>query len=93
MSIAMLVLARKYIGSRGSDGTSWHSGEGPPDPSLGLSGDYYLQFATGDVYVKDTAWVVTGNVQGPQGEALGNLDGGHPDSVYTSIIADGGVVQ
>ena len=38
------------IGPAGADGTCFISGEGPPEISIGKSGDHYMDVLTGDVY-------------------------------------------
>lgn len=50
--------------------TVWRNGVGVPANSLGNFGDYYLNDATGDVYVKDQtlgAYKIVANIMGPQG--------------------------
>lgn len=51
----------------------WLTGETGPGPSLGRVGQPFQNTATGDIYVKELvagvpAWVLKGNLTGPQGE-------------------------
>jgi hypothetical protein len=39
-------------GPPGTPGSVWRNGTNPPDPSLGINGDYYLQNSTGIVFTK-----------------------------------------
>lgn len=47
----------------------WFSAAGPPDPALGVTGDWYLDSVTGDYYEKTSgsAWTYRGNLMGPEG--------------------------
>jgi microcystin-dependent protein len=58
-------------GAQGATGQAegWYSGSGAPAGALGAVGDWYLDFATGDVYEKTgaSAWTARGNIRGPQG--------------------------
>jgi hypothetical protein len=53
-----------------SGGSSWLTGTGVPDPSLGVDGDLYLNDSNGDVYQKISgSWHLVANIEGPQGPA------------------------
>lgn len=53
----------------GSGSMRFHFGEGNPDPTLGQSGDVYLNTSNGDFYQNQNGtWNVIGNLKGPQGE-------------------------
>ena len=55
-------------GNPGTPGSVWREGSGAPSDSLGVDGDYYLNVATGDVYLKAAgAYTIVGNIEGPQG--------------------------
>jgi hypothetical protein len=55
-------------GTDGTDGSTWHSGTGAPAGGLGVNGDFYLDDANGDVYVKAAGvWGLADNLTGPQG--------------------------
>lgn len=80
---------------------AWTNGTGAPGAGLGMVGDYYLDTATGDVYLKTGAstWTLQANMRGPQGipgsmtgpgsSAAGNL----PTFASTSgtLLQDSGV--
>lgn len=55
-------------GPAGPRGASWTSGDGAPTIAIGLAGDFYLDTATGNVYLKGPkAWSVVSNITGPVG--------------------------
>ena len=55
-------------GPAGATGATWRDGAGVPDNSIGANLDYYLNTANGDVYQRQSgAYVLTGNIRGPQG--------------------------
>lgn len=55
-------------GAAGAPGAKWYSNVGPPLPGLGIVGDYYLEYPTGDVYEKiASGWVHDSNLTGPAG--------------------------
>jgi len=55
-------------GAPGSPGTVWRSGVGAPSNGLGIDGDYYLDTATGYVYLKSAGmYGIVGNIKGPTG--------------------------
>lgn len=39
--------------SKLSNLAQWHNGEGEPDKALGKNGDYYVDRANGDIYLKE----------------------------------------
>ena len=39
-------------GPPGSPGSVWYNGTGIPSNSLGIDGDYYYRYTTGDIYFK-----------------------------------------
>jgi len=56
------------VGSGGSGVGTWRDGTGAPSDALGINGDYYLDDATGDVYLKATGtYSVVANIKGPAG--------------------------
>ena len=67
------------LGSTGATGatgasTAWHDGTGVPAGGLGNNGDYYLDDATGNVYLKTSgAWAITANIMGPAGLGGGTI--------------------
>jgi hypothetical protein len=58
-------------GDAGAAGSKWHSSSGAPSGALGADGDWCVNIAVsgnGDVYQKlSGAWVLKGNMRGPQG--------------------------
>lgn len=55
-------------GAAGSNGSTWHDGSGVPSNSLGVNGDYYLNHANGDVYLKTSGtYSVVANIKGATG--------------------------
>jgi len=55
-------------GSAGVPGSVWRDGTGAPSNSLGINGDYYLDDATGNVYLKSSgAYAIVGNIKGATG--------------------------
>jgi len=56
-------------GTNGLDGARWFSGNGNPSSSIGATGDYYLDGATGNVWVRTgSQWFPSGeNIMGPAG--------------------------
>jgi len=50
-------------GTNGLNGTTWYSGSGVPSSGTGVNGDFYIRFATGDYYQKQSgSWVIVGNI-------------------------------
>jgi hypothetical protein len=57
-------------GPTGPAGSVWRNGTGVPADSLGVNGDYYLDDATGNVYLKTSGtYAIVANIQGPAGSA------------------------
>jgi len=55
-------------GTNGTDGSVWRNGSGAPSNSLGVNGDYYLNTANGDVYLKATGnYTIVTNIKGANG--------------------------
>jgi len=55
-------------GPAGANGSVWRNGTGVPSNDLGANGDYYLDDATGDVYLRTAAvYSAVANILGPQG--------------------------
>lgn len=55
-------------GTPGAPGSVWREGTGVPSNGLGINGDFYLNDANGDVYLKSAgAYAVVANIRGPQG--------------------------
>ncbi len=55
-------------GSTGAAGAKWYSAAGVPSESVGVSGDYDLNTANGDIYAKGSTWVLAGNIKGATGQ-------------------------
>jgi len=56
-------------GADGADGSVWRDGTGAPADALGVDGDYYLDTANGNVYVKSGgAYDPAGNIKGATGD-------------------------
>lgn len=60
-----------YAKTAGVQLNQWRYGATVPAAVLGNMGDFYLNTLTGDVYYKSgiSTWILTGNIQGPQGNA------------------------
>jgi hypothetical protein len=60
-----------YAKTAGNQLNQWRYGNGAPATTLGAFGDFYLDVTNGNVYYKNTgsAWILTGNITGPQGVA------------------------
>jgi hypothetical protein len=55
-------------GIAGTPGAVWRDGTGVPSNALGVNGDYYLDDATGNVYLKSVgSYALATNIKGPQG--------------------------
>lgn len=55
-------------GAVGAAGSVWHTGSGVPSNSVGIEGDYYLNAATGDVYLKALgSYSLIANIMGATG--------------------------
>jgi hypothetical protein len=86
----------------GTPGAIWRHGNGVPANSLGINGDFYLNDATSDVYVKSAGvYSLTVNIkgatgaQGPQGQAGATGDTGPEGPEWDGIstwVADGVIV-
>ena len=64
-------------GQPGADGTTWYVGSGDPAPTLGSTGDYYLDGEAGWVWTKRSngSWTnLYVNLTGPPGEGAGDHD-------------------
>jgi hypothetical protein len=56
------------VGPTGAAGSTWRNGSGAPSNGLGSDGDYYLNTANSDVYVKAAgAYTVACNIKGATG--------------------------
>lgn len=56
-------------GIDGKDGNAWHGGIGEPSSSLGVDGDFYLDYKASDVYQKaDDRWFWRLNIKGKKGD-------------------------
>lgn len=57
------------LGLDGTDGATWHRGNGVPNGALGNLNDFYLDLDNGDVYQKTgiATWTLEGNLVGPPG--------------------------
>lgn len=66
-------------GADGADGSVWRDGTGAPSDSLGVNGDYYLDDATGNVYLKTGGtYSIVANIKGATGAAGADGDDGAP---------------
>ena len=56
-------------GPTGAAGSKWYSGTGAPAAGTGITGDWYLNDANGDIYEKTavSTWTLRDNLTGPQG--------------------------
>jgi len=55
-------------GAAGADGSVWRDGTGVPSNGLGANGDYYLDDATGDVYLRSAGtYSLVANIKGATG--------------------------
>jgi hypothetical protein len=71
----------------GDHGTTWRDGTGAPSSSLGIDGDYYLDHALGDVYVRAFGtYTVTANIKGPTGATGATGAAGAAGSVWRNGI-------
>lgn len=62
-------IATNLLGPPGTPGSVWYEGAGTPASGLGISGDFYLNTTTGDVYQKTGGgWgAPIANITGPPG--------------------------
>jgi len=64
-------------GATGSSGVIWRSGSGVPADALGANGDFYLDTATSDVYLKASgAYSLNTNIKGATGATGATGDAG-----------------
>lgn len=76
IAISAITGADGSDGADGVDGSTWYDGTGAPSGGLGIDGDYYLNDANGDVYVKASgSWSITANIKGADGLGAGDLTG------------------
>ena len=61
------VLATPTIYVANITGTNWYIGTAIPDVSTGYTGDFYLKNDTYDIYQKNGAWGIVGNIKGSTG--------------------------
>lgn len=60
--------AAGVAGAAGTPGSVWYTASGVPSSGLGINGDYYLNSANGDVYLKTSgSWAVVANIKGATG--------------------------
>ena len=72
------------VGASGASGSLWTSASGVPS-STGNANDQYLDISTGNVYqYSGSAWVLTGNIEGPQGP-IGSGGGGSSLAIGATI--------
>jgi hypothetical protein len=82
------------IGAGVVAGTVWYEGHGVPASSLGVSGDFYLDVDTGDVYKKTgSSWGASvGNLKGPTGtNGTNGTNGADGKTVLNGAGAPGAV--
>jgi hypothetical protein len=92
-------------GAAGADGSVWRDGSGAPSNGLGANGDYYLDDATGDVYLRSVGFYsLVANIKGATGAtgatgptgatgATGSTGATGPAGVSTRVVGiaiDGG---
>ncbi len=78
-------------GTNGDPGSVWRDGTGAPSGGLGIDGDYYLDDATGDVYLKAAgSYSVVANIKGATGAtgAAGANGAPGPNEVTTATDTD-----
>ena len=74
IAISAITGADGSDGADGVDGSTWYDGTGAPAGGLGIDGDYYLNDANGDVYIKASgSWSVTANIKGADGLGAGTV--------------------
>jgi hypothetical protein len=80
-------------GTNGTNGSTWRDGSGVPSNALGVDGDYYLNTANGDVYVRSSGvYGIRGNIQGPPGSSRNAIQNGTfygglaPWNVYAAAV-------
>jgi len=80
-------------GANGVNGSTWRDGSGVPSNTLGVDGDYYLDTATGDVYMRSSGvYGLRGNIQGPPGSSRNAIQNGTfygglaPWNVYAAAV-------
>ena len=77
-------------GATGAPGSVWYEGSGAPSSGTGINGDYYLNVANGDVYLKATgSWSVVGNIKGPAGSGSGDVTGPAGATSGNVVLFDG----
>jgi hypothetical protein len=55
-------------GSTGAAGSTWREGSGAPSNGTGIDGDFYLDGATGNVYLRSSGtYAIVCNIKGPTG--------------------------
>lgn len=76
-------------GTNGAAGSIWRNGSGVPSNALGLEGDYYLDVANGDVYLRTAAsYAVVTNIKGATGAT--GAAGAKGDTGATGLQGPGG---
>jgi hypothetical protein len=77
-------------GGGGTAGSVWRDGTGVPSNALGVNGDYYLNDANGDVYLKATGtYSVVANIKGATGAAGSNGTNGTNGTNGVGVPAGG----
>jgi hypothetical protein len=68
-------------GTNGTDGSVWRDGTGVPSDALGVNGDYYLDDATGNVYLRAAGtYSVVASIKGADG--ADGADGGNAGKIF-----------
>lgn len=81
-------------GAAGADGSIWRHGTGAPSNGLGANGDFYLNDANGDVYMKSSGtYSMAANIKGATGAtgsagSTGSAGPAGPAPTYASVIAN-----
>ena len=75
-------------GSAGAAGAVWRDGSGAPGAGLGVNGDYYLDDATGNVYLKAAgSYSIVASIKGATGDQGPPGEGGTPATTVVSETA------
>jgi hypothetical protein len=80
-------------GPPGAPGSVWRNGTGVPLNSLGADGDYYLDDATGDVYMRAASmYSIVANIEGADGVTgpVGPVGPQGPQGIIPEAPMDGG---
>ncbi|SHN33601.1 hypothetical protein [Mucilaginibacter sp. OK098] len=81
------------VGPAGADGSIIYSGNGTPDPRIGVAGDYYFDKTNGALYGPKTnnGWGLPTSLVGPQGNKGSNGSNGTNGKDGNTILSGTGV--